>query len=65
MRSVVEEILMCAIRLEPDGGSSRENKSRTKKMDIIGVNDQEPSHQLKQEKLAITELYQKNMELRW
>jgi hypothetical protein len=33
-------------------------------MDTTGVNDQEPSQQLKQAKLAITELYQENMELR-
>jgi hypothetical protein len=55
---------MCAIRLEPAGGSSRESRRRTREMDTTGVNDQEPSQQLKQAKLAITELYQENMELR-
>jgi hypothetical protein len=34
-------------------------------MDITGENDQEPSQQLKKVKLAIIELYQENMELRW
>jgi hypothetical protein len=63
-RSVAEELLMRAIWLEPAGGSSRENRSRTRREDITGVNDQEPSQQLKQAKLAITELYQENMELR-
>jgi hypothetical protein len=61
---VAEELLMHAIRLEPAGGSSHEGRSRTRKVDITGANDQEPSQQLKQAKLAITELYQENMELR-
>jgi hypothetical protein len=63
-RSKDEELLMHAIRLEPAGGSSREDRRKTRKVDIIGVNDQEPSQQLKQAKLAITEIYQENMELR-
>jgi hypothetical protein len=63
-RSKAEELLMRAIRLEPAGGSSHEDRRRTRKVDITGVNDQEPSQQLKQAKLAITELYQENMELR-
>jgi hypothetical protein len=61
---VVEELLMHAIQLEPAGGSSREGRRRTRKIDITGTNDQEPSQQLKQAKLAIAELYQENMELR-
>lgn len=63
-RSVVEELLMHAIHLEPAGGSSCEGKSRTREIDIKEMNDQEPSQQLKQAKLAIGELYQENMELR-
>jgi hypothetical protein len=63
-RSVAEKLLMHAIRLEPAGGSSREDRSRTRKEDITEVNDLEPSQQLKQAKLAIAELYQENMELR-
>jgi hypothetical protein len=35
-----------------------------RRMDVVGTNDQDPSQQLKQEKLAITELYQENRELR-
>jgi hypothetical protein len=35
-----------------------------RRMDVTGTNDQDPYHQLKQVKLAITELYQENMELR-
>jgi hypothetical protein len=46
-RSVAEELLMRAIRLEPARGSSRESRRRTRKMDITGANDQEPSQQLK------------------
>jgi hypothetical protein len=64
VRSVTEELLKCAIWIEPAGGSSREDRSRTRKEDIMGENEQEPSQQLKQSKLAITELYQENMELR-
>jgi hypothetical protein len=33
-------------------------------MDVTGLNDQEPSQKLKQEKQAIAELYQENRELR-
>jgi hypothetical protein len=38
--------------------------SRTRKVDIIGENDQDPSQQLKQAKLAIAKCCQENMELR-
>jgi hypothetical protein len=55
---------MHAIWLDPVGGSSHERRRRTRKMDIIGANDQEPSQQLKQVNLAIIKLYQENMELR-
>jgi hypothetical protein len=62
---MAEEILMCSIRLEPAGGSSHEGRRRTREMDTTRENDQEPSQKLKQEKLAITKLYQENMDLRW
>jgi hypothetical protein len=55
---------MHAIQLEPAGGSSREDRSRTRKADIMRANDQEPSQKLKHAKLAIAEVYQENMELR-
>jgi hypothetical protein len=48
---------MRAIQIEPIGGSSHEDKSRTRKADITGENNQEPSQQLKQANLAIVELY--------
>jgi hypothetical protein len=35
-----------------------------RRMDVMGTNDQDPSQQLKQVKLAIAELYQENRELR-
>jgi hypothetical protein len=35
-----------------------------RRVDIIGENEQVPSQQLKQAKLAIAKLYQENMELR-
>jgi hypothetical protein len=35
-----------------------------RRMDFMGTNDQDPSQQLKQVKLAIVELYQENRELR-
>jgi hypothetical protein len=54
---VAKELLMRAIRQEPARGSICEGRSRMKKMDITGVNDQEPSQQLKQANLAIIELY--------
>jgi hypothetical protein len=54
---MAEELLMRTIRLEPNGGSSCEGKSRKRKIDITRMNDQEPSQQLKQENLAIAELY--------
>jgi hypothetical protein len=46
-RSVAEELLMWAISLEPTGGLSHEDKSRTRRENIIGENDQEPSWLLK------------------
>ena len=61
---MAEELLMHAIQLELAGGSSRESRRRTREMGTIGANDQEPSQQLNQAKLAIAELYQENMELR-
>jgi hypothetical protein len=64
VRLIAEELLRRAIRLEPAGGSSHEDRSRTRKEDITGENEEEPSQQLKQAKLAIAELYQENMELR-
>jgi len=52
---------MHVVRLEPVEGTSRESGSRTRRMDVAGTNDQEPSQQVK---LAIVELYQENRELR-
>jgi len=62
-RSVAEELIIRAIWLEFVGGSSHENRSITRREDITRTNDQDPSQQLKQAKLAIAELYQENMEL--
>lgn len=64
VRLVAEERLRRATRLEPAGGSSREDRSRTRKANIAEANEQVPSQQLQQSKLAIAELYQENMELR-
>jgi hypothetical protein len=55
---------MHAIWLEPTRGSSREGRRKKREMDIAGVNDQDPSQQLKQGKLAIDEFYHQNKELR-
>jgi hypothetical protein len=63
-RSVAEELFMHTIRLEPIGGLICERRRRTRKIDITGTNDQDPSQKLKQENLGITKLYQENMELR-
>jgi hypothetical protein len=38
--------------------------NRARKVDVMGENEEAPSQQLKQEKLAIVELYQENRELR-
>jgi hypothetical protein len=64
IRSIVEELLRCAIRLEHIGDLSQKNKNRERRADVIGENEKAPSQQLKQSKLAIAELYQENMELR-
>jgi hypothetical protein len=61
---IAEELLRRAIRLEPAGKSSHEDRNRTRRVDVAGENEQAPSQQLKQAKLAIAELYQENMELR-
>jgi hypothetical protein len=63
-RSIAEKLLMRVVRLEPLEGTSRESRSRTRRMDASGSNDQETAQQLKQAKLAIVELYQENRELR-
>jgi hypothetical protein len=63
-RSVAEKLLMRIVRLEPVEGTSRESGRRMRRMDVTGTNDQDPSQQLKQVKLAIVELYQENRELR-
>jgi hypothetical protein len=55
---------MRAVRLEPVEGTSQERERRTRRMDVMGTNDQDPSQQLKQARLAIAELYQENRELR-
>jgi len=38
-RLVAEELLMHTIQLEPARGLSHEGRSRTRKVDITGVND--------------------------
>jgi hypothetical protein len=63
-RSVVEELLMHAIRLEPVEGTSQESGSRMRRTDAMGTNVRESTQQLKQAQLAIVELYQENRELR-
>jgi hypothetical protein len=63
-KSIVEELLMCAIRLEPVEGPSRETCDRRRRTDTEGTDIREPSQQLKQAQLAIAELYQENRELR-
>jgi hypothetical protein len=63
-KSVVEELLMRAIRLEPAEGTSRGSGSRTRRTDVMGTNVREPSQQLKQAQLVVAELYQENRELR-
>jgi hypothetical protein len=52
------------VRLDPVEGTSQESRSRIRSMDVVGTNDQEPSQQMKQAKLAFVELYQKNGDLR-
>jgi hypothetical protein len=63
-KSVVEELLMRAIQLEPVEGPSRETCDRRRRPDTEGTNIREPSQQLKKVQLAIAELYQENRELR-
>jgi hypothetical protein len=63
-KSVAEELLMRAIRLEPVKGSSREPCDRRRRLDIEDMDTREPSQQLKQAHLAIAQLYQENKELR-
>jgi hypothetical protein len=64
VRLIAEELLRRAIRLEPAGKSSHEGGNRARKVDAMGENEEAPSQQLKQEKMAIVELYQENRELR-
>jgi hypothetical protein len=63
-RSVVEQLLMRAIQLEPVESTSRESGRRARRTNVVGTNVQEPSQQLKQAQLAIAKLYQENKELR-
>jgi hypothetical protein len=63
-KSIAEELLMRAIRLEPVEGPSREACDRRRRTDTEGIDIREPSQQLKQAQLAIVELYQENRELR-
>jgi hypothetical protein len=63
-QSITEKLLMRVIRLEPLEGTSRESRSRTRRMDASGSNDQETTQQLKQAKLSIAKLYQENRKLR-
>jgi hypothetical protein len=62
-KSVVEELLMHTIRLEPVEGPSRETCDRRRRKYTEGMDICEPSQQLKKEKIAIAELYQENREL--
>jgi hypothetical protein len=64
VRLAAEGLLRRVIQLEPAGKSSRECRIRTRKVDAMGENEEAPSQQLKQAKLAIVELYQENRELR-
>jgi hypothetical protein len=59
-RSIVEKLVMHVVLLEPLEGISR--GSRMRRMDALGSNDQDTTHQLKQEKLAIIELYHEKRE---
>jgi hypothetical protein len=63
-RSVAEKLLMRIVLLEPLEGTSRESRSTTRWLDVVGTNDQENFQQLKQAKLPIVELYQENRDLR-
>jgi hypothetical protein len=58
------ELLRRVIQLEPAGKSSRNAGSEQGKRMSMGENEEAPSQQLKQAKLAIAELYQENRELR-
>jgi hypothetical protein len=42
-RSCAEKLLMRAIRLEPVEGTSRERRNRTRGIDVMGINDKDPS----------------------
>jgi hypothetical protein len=55
---------MRVIRLEPVDDPSRERCGRRRREDTEGTTICEPSQQLKKGKLAITNLYQENKELR-
>jgi hypothetical protein len=63
-RPIAEKLLMRVIGLEPLEGTSRESGRKMRRMDATGSNYQETYEHLKQEKLAIAELYQENRELR-
>jgi hypothetical protein len=55
---------MCVVRLEPVEGSRWEICDRQRRLGTESMDVLEPSQQLKQAQLAITELYQEKMELR-
>ena len=59
-----EELLGHVIRLEPVEKSSRKHGNRARKADATGESEGTPSQQLKQENMAIADLYQENKELR-
>jgi hypothetical protein len=61
---IAKELLRHAIRLELVGRSGHEDRNRARKGDVAGANEETPSQQLEQAKLAIAELYQENRELR-
>jgi hypothetical protein len=64
VRLIVEELLKCTIQLEPVGKLSHEGGKRERKEDSTRENEEVPSQQMKQTKLAIFKLYQENRELR-
>ena len=63
-KSVIEELLIRAIRLEPVKGPSQETYDKRRRIDTEGTDLREMSQQLKQVQLTIVELYQDNRELR-
>jgi hypothetical protein len=57
-------LLRCTTQIEPDGKSSQKCGIRTRKANAVRTNEEAPSQQLKQAKMAIAKLYQENRELK-